>query len=164
MRSCHVPRPLGLLIVSRKNTCSFFHLSTETMSISESPLKVTYDDQGYVLVPDLISPDLHPTLRAACDRVIAKTRAGAWPHRRTVGKQFPPFDDTNPDSWGVQHVMHPALGEPVFARWYTSEGVRAVAAALLGCDAGALQMGACHGVLWQRSAVLTSGVQSCLTC
>ena len=134
------------------------------MSISESPLKVTYDDQGYVLVPDLIPSDLHPTLRAACDRVIAKTRAGAWPHRRTVGKQFPPFDDTNPDSWGVQHVMHPALGEPVFARWYTSEGVRAVAAALLGCDAGALQMGACHGVWCSRSAVLTSGVQSCLTC
>ena len=113
------------------------------MRISESPLKATYDDQGYVLVPDLIPLDLLPTLHAACDRVIAKTRTGAWPHRRTVGKQFPPFDDTNPDSWGVQHVMHPALGEPVFAQWYTSEGVRAVSAALLGCETGVLQMGAC---------------------
>ena len=112
-------------------------------AVSESPLKATYDDQGYVLVPNLVPPDLLPTLRTACDRVIAKTRSGAWPHRRTVGKQFPPFDDSNPDSWGVQHVMHPALGEPVFARWYTFEGVRTVAAALLGCDAGALQMGAC---------------------
>lgn len=110
------------------------------------PFKAAYDDQGYVLVPSLIPPDLFPALRAACDRVIAKTRTGAWPHRRTVGKQFPPFDDPNPDSWGVQHVMHPALKEPVFSQWYTSEGVRAVAAALLGCHPGALQMGTCDGV------------------
>ncbi|KAG9312562.1 hypothetical protein JVU11DRAFT_6958 [Chiua virens] len=103
-------------------------------------LKSTYDDQGYVLVPALISPSLLPTLRAACDRVIAKTRAGTWHHRRTVGKQFPPFDDANPDSWGVQHVMHPELGEPVFATWYTSEGVRSAAAALLGCETKDLQM------------------------
>ena len=115
---------------------------TMSTALSKSQLKATYEDQGYVLVPDLIPPDLLPSLRAACDRVVTKTRAGAWPHRRTVGKQFPPFDDTNPDSWGVQHVMHPELGEPVFARWYTSEGVRATAAALLGCDMGALQMGA----------------------
>ncbi|KAF8451949.1 hypothetical protein L210DRAFT_3383075 [Boletus edulis BED1] len=107
---------------------------------SESLLKATHDDQGYVLVPDLIPSDLLPALRAACDRVIAKTRTGAWPHRRTVGKQFPPFDAAHPDSWGVQHVMHPALGEPVFAQWYTSEGVRTVSAALLGCDVGSLQM------------------------
>ncbi|KAG6373541.1 hypothetical protein JVT61DRAFT_6184 [Boletus reticuloceps] len=110
------------------------------MYISESLLKAAHDDQGYVLVPDLIPSDLLPALRAACDRVIAKTRTGAWPHRRTVGKQFPPFDDAHPDSWGVQHVMHPALGEPVFAQWYTSEGVRTVSAALLGCDVGSLQM------------------------
>lgn len=106
-----------------------------------SPLKAAYDVQGYVLVPSLIPPHLFPELRVACDRVIAKTRNGTWPHRRTVGKQFPPFDDANPDSWGVQHVMHPALGEPVFARWYTSEAVRTVAATLLGCEIGALQMG-----------------------
>ncbi|KAF8451938.1 hypothetical protein L210DRAFT_3499099 [Boletus edulis BED1] len=111
------------------------------MYISESLLKATHDDQGYVLVPDLIPSDLLPALRAACDRVIAKTRTGAWPHRRTVGKQFPPFDAAHPDSWGVQHVMHPALGEPVFAQWYTSEGVRTVSAALLGCDVRSLQMG-----------------------
>ncbi|KAG8215776.1 hypothetical protein J3R82DRAFT_7680 [Butyriboletus roseoflavus] len=102
--------------------------------------KATYNDQGYVLVPDLIPPDLIPDLCTACDRAIAKTRTGAWPHRRTVGKQFPPFDDTHPDSWGVQHVMHPALGEPVFARWYTSESVRNVAKALLECEAESLQM------------------------
>ncbi|KAF8132397.1 hypothetical protein EV363DRAFT_1328239 [Boletus edulis] len=37
--------------------------------------------------------------------------------------------------------MHPALGEPVFAQWYTSEGIRTVSAALLGCDVRSLQMG-----------------------
>lgn len=115
------------------------HSSTDTMTIS--PLKATYDDQGYVLVPSLIPSDLLPALRTACDRIIAKTRAGIWPHRRTVGKQFPPFDDANPDSWGVQHVMHPALGEPVFAQWYTSEALRSVAATLLACETGTLQMG-----------------------
>ncbi|KAF8130656.1 hypothetical protein EV363DRAFT_1332779 [Boletus edulis] len=40
--------------------------------------------------------------------------------------------------------MHPALGEPVFAQWYTSEGVRTVSAALLGCDVGSLQMELCN--------------------
>jgi len=104
-------------------------------------LKATYDSQGYVVVPDLIPPTLLPALCAASDRVTAKTRTGAWPHRRTVGKQFPPFDDDDAlDVWGVQHVMHPALGEPVFAQWYTSDGVREAAAALLGCQADALQM------------------------
>ena len=106
-----------------------------------SSLKATYDAQGYVLVPSLIPPPLLPDLRAAADRITAQARAGTWPHRRTVGKQFPPFDD-GPDAWGVQHVMHPALGEPVFAQWYTSAPVRTAAAALLGCAPDALQMGA----------------------
>ncbi|TBU26384.1 hypothetical protein BD311DRAFT_667563 [Dichomitus squalens] len=105
-----------------------------------SALKQLYDTQGYVIVPGLISPSLLPELEAACARAIAKTREGTWPHRRTVGRQFPPYDESNPDSWGVQHVMHPDLGEDAFARWYTSDELVGAVCELLGCRAEDLQM------------------------
>lgn len=106
-----------------------------------SDLKATYEEQGYVVVHDLISEELRPQLEAACTRVINRTRSGGWPHRRTVGKQFPPYGDGDPDSWGVQHLMHPDLGEPIFAQWYTSKAVTDVAKALLECSEEDLQMG-----------------------
>ncbi|KAI6001820.1 hypothetical protein EDD15DRAFT_2227674 [Pisolithus albus] len=105
-----------------------------------SSVKEMYDEQGYVIVPGLVTPEYFTLLGKACERVIAKTRSGVWPHRRTVGRQFPPYDNDNPDSWGVQHVMHPDLGEPVFAEWYTSEGLLAVARELLQCEEDELQM------------------------
>ncbi|KLO08364.1 hypothetical protein SCHPADRAFT_916964 [Schizopora paradoxa] len=67
-------------------------------------------------------------------------RQGDWPHRRVVGKQFPPYGDSNPDSWGVQHAMHPTLDEPAFVRWYTSDAVVDVVKQLLGREEGDLQM------------------------
>lgn len=103
--------------------------------------KETYVRDGFVFVPGLVDSGELPDLRAACDRVVAKTRAGEWPHRRIVGKQFPPFDGDEPDSWGVQHIMHPALGEPAFVRWYGSEGVVGAAVSLLECEEEEVQMG-----------------------
>ena len=108
-----------------------------------STVKDTYDRDGFVLVPNLVSPTQLSELRAACARVVKKTRRGEWQHRRLVGKQFPPYGDTNPDSWGVQHVMHPALDEPAFVRWYTSDAVVNVVKQLLTCEEGDLEMGAC---------------------
>ncbi|KAH7930076.1 hypothetical protein BV22DRAFT_1001524 [Leucogyrophana mollusca] len=105
-----------------------------------SSIKEQYDAQGFVLVPGLIPPGDAKELEEACSRVIEKTRTGEWPHRRTVGKQFPPFDSDNPDSWGVQHVMHPDLGEPAFAKWYTSDGLVDAATQLLDCKEESLQM------------------------
>ncbi|KAI6012240.1 hypothetical protein EDC04DRAFT_3121520 [Pisolithus marmoratus] len=105
-----------------------------------SSIKEMYDEQGYVIMPGLVTPEHFTLLRKACERVIAKTRSGVWPHRRTVGRQFPPYDNDNPDSWGVQHVMHPDLGEPVFAEWYTSERLLAVVRELLQCGEDELQM------------------------
>ncbi|KAI4525501.1 hypothetical protein K525DRAFT_266009 [Schizophyllum commune Loenen D] len=102
--------------------------------------KKTFDEVGYVTIPDLIPAESRAELEAATERVVAKTRSGEWPHRRVVGKQFPPFDLDNPDSWGVQHVMHPDLGEPAFARWYTSPALRAIVAELMGCTDEELQM------------------------
>ena len=104
-------------------------------------LKEKYDEQGFVVVPGLVPPEHLEALEAACERVIARTRSGEWPHRRTVGRQFPPYGDGDPDSWGVQHVMHPDLGEPAFARWYTSDALVRVVTELLGCQEDDLQMG-----------------------
>ncbi|KAA1470842.1 hypothetical protein DENSPDRAFT_836743 [Dentipellis sp. KUC8613] len=105
-----------------------------------NPLKEQYDTQGFVIIPDLIPAALREELERASERAVEKTRSGAWPHRRVVGKQFPPYGNDGPDSWGVQHVMHPALGEPVFARWYASPELRGVARMLLGCEEEDLQM------------------------
>ena len=106
-----------------------------------SDLKSSFDRDGYVIVDDLISPSQLAALQSACSRVICKTRSGEWPHRRVVGKQFPPYDSDNPDSWGVQHVMHPDLGEPVFAKWYASDELTGAVRELLQCDEKNLQMG-----------------------
>ncbi|QRV85508.1 phytanoyl-CoA dioxygenase [Ceratobasidium sp. AG-Ba] len=103
-------------------------------------LKAAYDRNGFVFVPGLVSDADMPKLRAACDRVVAKTRAGDWPHRRIVGKQFPPFEGDEPDSWGVQHVMHPALGEPAFVRWLGSDALVGAAGSLLECREDEIQM------------------------
>ena len=74
-----------------------------------STQKQLYDEQGFVVVPNLVPEASRAALEAACERVVERTRSGEWTLRRTVGRQFPPFDESNDDSWGVQHVMHPDL-------------------------------------------------------
>lgn len=113
------------------------------MTISLTPTsryKTLYDDEGYVIIPNLIDPSEFVLLKEASTRVIEKTRAGKWPHRRTVGKQFPPFNVDSPDSWGVQHVMHPDLESPEFVQWYTGDRLTGVVRELLGCSEDDLQM------------------------
>jgi hypothetical protein len=106
-----------------------------------SQLKSTYDEQGFVVIPGLVTDSDFPKLELACEHVTNLTRTGKWPHRRTVGKQFPPFDNENPDSWGVQHIMHPDLGEPIFAQWYTSQLLVDAVKTLLDRREDDLQMG-----------------------
>ncbi|KAL0573860.1 hypothetical protein V5O48_008077 [Marasmius crinis-equi] len=112
------------------------------MSSTSTSMKDAYDSEGFVIIPNLVSPEDFKALQAACETVINQTRNGEWPHRRVVGKQFPPYDSDNPDSWGVQHVMHPDLGAPAgrFARWYSSDGIVGAAGGLMGCEAGDMQM------------------------
>ncbi|KAJ7581732.1 hypothetical protein C8J56DRAFT_793539 [Mycena floridula] len=105
-----------------------------------SKLKALYDEQGYVIVQDLVVPEAFPELIAACDRAVNRTREGSWTLRRVIGKQFPPFGDDHPDSWGVQHIMHPDLGEHAFDRWYTSTEFTDIVCELLECEEGDLQM------------------------
>ncbi|KAF9004506.1 hypothetical protein BDZ89DRAFT_1095670 [Hymenopellis radicata] len=103
-------------------------------------LKAQFDEHGFVIVANLVSPDDLALLRDACDDVVARTRRGEWTLRRTVGKQFPPYGDGDPDSWGVQMLMHPDLGHPVFAKWYTSDALTDTVRELLQCRDEDLQM------------------------
>lgn len=113
----------------------------ESIQDMGASLKQIYEEQGFVIVPDLVPADSRVALEEACERAIARTRSGSWTLRRTVGRQFPPYGDDDPDSWGVQHVMHPDLGEPVFAQWYTSDALIDVVTELLDCKGDELQMG-----------------------
>jgi hypothetical protein len=116
-------------------------LRSNSSSPSYETLRASFAEKGYVVIPGLISPEEEDSLRVAAQRVITRTREGKWPHRRVVGRQFPPYGDGEPDSWGVQHVMHPDLDEPAFAAWYTSGALIGAACALLDCEEEELQMG-----------------------
>lgn len=111
-------------------------------------IQSAYDEQGYVILPldsplSLLNDSELEVLRQASQRAIDRTRLGDWPHRRVVGKQFPPFDtdEALPDVWGVQHLMHYDLREPEFAKWYGNENLVIVMSKLLGCDESEVQMG-----------------------
>jgi hypothetical protein len=107
---------------------------------TSAELKEHYDIHGYVIIPGLLTPSDHADLLAATNRVVARTRSGSWPHARVVGKQFPPYG-IGDDIWVVQHAMHPALEEPIFAQWYAGDAVHGAAKTLLGCQDEELQMG-----------------------
>ncbi|KAF8656142.1 hypothetical protein AX16_002744 [Volvariella volvacea WC 439] len=106
----------------------------------ESPLRALYEKQGFVIIPNLLPEDLLAELEEACDRIVTRTREGKWPYKRTVGKQFPPWNDEDEDVWGVQHIMHHELGEKSFLRYYTSMAITEAARELLGCAEEDLQM------------------------
>jgi len=78
--------------------------------------------QGYLLIDSAVSPDLFDPLRQATARVTARTRRGEWPYKRDAG---------DGDIWGVSHLLHPDLGEEVFARYMATPEVLDVAADLL---------------------------------
>ena len=54
-----------------------------TMTFNPS-YKQLFDEQGYVIIPDLIPEASRKELEDAAERVIAHTRSGEWKHRRTV--------------------------------------------------------------------------------
>ncbi|KXX73199.1 hypothetical protein MMYC01_210046 [Madurella mycetomatis] len=100
--------------------------------------------EGYVIIPSILSAQELSTLRDAASRLTQIARTGAWPHIRTVGKQFPPWDASLVPSqtgiWGVQHLLHPSLPVPqadrdAFARLYFSPRLLAVTKELLSLPA-----------------------------
>jgi len=84
-------------------------------------------------------------LREASERVLERARAGPedplrWKYVRAVGKQFPPFPTDRDDIWGVQHLMHPNLNEPIFLDWYTSPKLLATVCEIIGASQDDLQL------------------------
>jgi hypothetical protein len=82
-----------------------------------------FHEEGFVIVDSAVEPEMLDTLRAATARVTARTREGGWPHKRRAGED---------DIWGVSHLLHPELEEPIFAEYMASAPVLDVAADLLG--------------------------------
>ncbi|KAI8365878.1 hypothetical protein EDC96DRAFT_462802 [Choanephora cucurbitarum] len=85
--------------------------------INNIPVDQALKENGFVIVDNLIPEDMFERLKEACDRVVERARKGDWKYRRLVGTQFPPWTEGT-DVWGVQHLIHPDLHEPVFAEWY----------------------------------------------
>ncbi|KAL7419443.1 hypothetical protein Q5752_006281 [Cryptotrichosporon argae] len=97
-----------------------------------------FTTDGYVVVPELIPAADLAELRRAADAVTDRARAFEWRQVRMVGKQFPPWTEGD-DVWGVQNLMHPELAEPVFAKWYGSDDLVDVSAALMGVSPEVMQ-------------------------
>ncbi|POW07664.1 hypothetical protein PSTT_08069 [Puccinia striiformis] len=96
-----------------------------------------------------------------------------WPYKRTVGKQFPPWnDEESPDIWGAQHIMHPALAQPAFASFYFSTPMTEIVGLLSDMSPDEHTMAGLHNLLveplnhrfalsWHRDTIKSSygGVQ-----
>ncbi|KAL9932014.1 hypothetical protein V8E36_009075 [Tilletia maclaganii] len=104
-------------------------------------LRDAYERDGFVIVDGIFeSEDEIAQLQLAAADVVKLTRDGQWPHRRVVGKQFPPFDEVSQDYWGVQHLMSPSL--PHSERFTAFYGARVldVSSALLGVPIPQMQL------------------------
>jgi hypothetical protein len=98
---------------------------------------------GFVVVRNLLTPSEVTHYREIATKATTLTRAGTWPHFRTVPKQFPPWPTTPPPAseggiWGVQHLLHPEMpGRDSFAQCYFSPSILAVAEELMGVSVSA---------------------------
>lgn len=101
-----------------------------------------FHKDGYVIVDGIFEGQDVEELRKAAEDVTTLTREGKWPHRRVVGKQFPPYDTVaSPDSWGVQHLMHPQLlHHDIFTKFYASSPLLDISAHLLSTSISNMQL------------------------
>lgn len=118
----------------------YFSLNTMITDIHNNPIRDSIVRDGYVVIDGLVPNESFQNLTEACDRTVAKARAGEWQHRRLVGTQFPPWKEGT-DVWGVQHLMHPDLNEPEFAKWYGNNLLQEAVCELLGAKKEDLQLG-----------------------
>jgi hypothetical protein len=85
--------------------------SSSTPPNPPNPHLKTLQTQGYLHLPTHLSPTQLAPLRESATKLTTIARQGAWPHVRTVGKQFPPWDATLVPElagiWGVQPLLHP---------------------------------------------------------
>jgi hypothetical protein len=54
------------------------------MTSPDVSLKERYEQDGFVIIPDLIPSGDRVGLEEACERVIARTRSGSWVQRRVA--------------------------------------------------------------------------------
>lgn len=105
-------------------------------------IRERFHRDGYVIVDGIFQNQDIKELQRAAEEVTQLTREGKWTHRRVVGKQFPPYDTIiSPDSWGVQHLMHPDLPHhELFTRFYGSSPLLDIAANLLKTSVANMQL------------------------
>ncbi|KAM5375849.1 hypothetical protein ACJZ2D_005771 [Fusarium nematophilum] len=103
-----------------------------------SPYLEQLDRDGFVVIRAIVDRGKLDALRAASAEATELARRGGWPHVRTVGKQFPPWDASQAREhgiWGVQHLMNPELpGHELFTELYFSDAVLAIVKQLLQCE------------------------------
>ncbi|KAL6892845.1 phytanoyl-CoA dioxygenase [Trichoderma longibrachiatum] len=111
-------------------------MPAQTPSPSSSSHLTQLQTNGFVVIPSILPPSQLTLLRTAAQQATALARAGKWPHVRTVGKQFPPWNPADAQSqgiWGVQHLMSPQLpGHAEFTALYFSEEILGIVKELLG--------------------------------
>ncbi|KAL1994758.1 hypothetical protein VTN49DRAFT_945 [Thermomyces lanuginosus] len=108
--------------------------------MGQSPYLEALQRDGFVVIPNLLTPEEVAELREAATEATKRTRKGEWPFFRTVPKQFPPWPKEVPPPeeggiWGVQHLLHPEMpGREKFARFYFSDKVLRVVEELLSVE------------------------------
>ncbi|KAI5475381.1 hypothetical protein MNV49_001485 [Pseudohyphozyma bogoriensis] len=115
--------------------------ATSLAKYNVDELLESFKTNGYFVVDGIFDDFDMDALRNAVAEAVTMTREGKWPHRRTTGKAFPPYDMSHLDSWGVQHLMHPELPHhELFAKFYGSPQMLGLASLLLDAPTERLQM------------------------
>jgi len=107
-----------------------------TIPAVPTTLRSSLQQDGYVLLPSILSPSDLATLRSAAEHATSLARTGSWPFIRTLPKQFPPWTSTHEDGiWGVQHLLHPSLPHnQVFAKYYFNPTIITSVCEILSCE------------------------------
>ncbi|KAK0382741.1 hypothetical protein NLU13_9837 [Sarocladium strictum] len=100
-------------------------------------LREKLDRDGFVKIRASLRSAYIIRLQAITEAVEQRARQGQWPHVRTIGKQFPPWDPADAVDrgvWGVQHLLKPTCPfSEEYADLYFSEGLLRHARALMSC-------------------------------
>ncbi|KAF2172760.1 hypothetical protein M409DRAFT_62464 [Zasmidium cellare ATCC 36951] len=111
---------------------------------SPQQLRASLARDGFVRIPGAFTLQQVETYRAACHRMVDRTRSGQWPYFRSLPKQFPPWnEDVSKGIWGVQHLLHPDIPQSdkdIFASSYFGDTMIDAVTALLNCSQDDLVM------------------------
>ncbi|KAI5464695.1 hypothetical protein BGZ63DRAFT_412216 [Mariannaea sp. PMI_226] len=141
VRGFAVRWPATATHIQSHNKASAHVMSAEPQT---SPYLDQLNQDGFVVIKAIVGGPKLEELRAATSKATELARGGGWPHVRTVGKQFPPWDASTAREhgiWGVQHLMNPELpGHEGFTELYFSEAILGIVKQLLRCGDDELVM------------------------